>query len=390
MGEDGEMTAPLVLTPTTVVAGGAALARADDGRVVFIDGALPGEVVEVAIVESKRDFARAAIVRVIESSVRRRDAPCAFVGRGCGGCTWQHIEPGYQPLLKTAIVADALRRTGKLHDAVVRIAPALPDEGFRTSVRMAVDPDGALNYRRVASHELIRVDDCLVAHPGLADLIAEARFPGATEVSLRVSASTGRRTALVEPVTAAAQVPDDVGVGERARLTERVADVDFLVSAGSFFQTRTDGAAALVAEVRAAVGDATGPWLDAYGGVGLFAATLGGDVMLVESSASSCRDARRNLPKGTAIVESTLERWKPKPREFVVADPPRTGLGKDGVRAVDATGANRLVLVSCDAVSLARDAALLAPVGFRHHESVIVDLFPHTPHVEVVTTFVRT
>lgn len=384
------MTAPLVLTPTTVVAGGAALARGDDGRVVFIDGALPGEVVEVAIVESKRDFARAAVIRVIESSAYRRDAPCAFVGRGCGGCTWQHIEPVHQPVLKTAIVADALRRTGKLHDAVVRIAPALPGEGFRTSIRMAVDPDGALSYRRGASHELIRVDDCLVAHAGLADLIADARFPGATEVSLRVSASTGRRTALVDPVTAAAQVPIDVGVGERARLTERVADVDFLVSAGSFFQTRTDGAAALVAEVRAAVGDTTGPWLDAYGGVGLFAATLGGDVMLVESSASSCRDARRNLPKGTPIVESTLERWKPKPREFVVADPPRTGLGKDGVRVVGATGANRLVLVSCDAVSLARDAALLVPVGFRHQESVLVDLFPHTPHVEVVTTFVRT
>jgi tRNA/tmRNA/rRNA uracil-C5-methylase (TrmA/RlmC/RlmD family) len=88
-------------------------------------------------------------------------------------------------------------------------------------------------------------------------------------------------------------------------------------------------------------------------------------------------------------VESDVGRWRATRADIVVADPSREGLGRRGVDALVATGATRLVLVSCDAVSLARDAALLAAHGFRHGGSTVVDLFPHTPHVEVVTTFDR-
>ena len=120
------------------------------------------------------------------------------------------------------------------------------------------------------------------------------------------------------------------------------------------------------------------------------AATDAGEIVLVEGSPSACADARHNLRNRTAtIVESAVERWTAVPADLVIADPARQGLGRDGVRALVATGCAVLVLVSCDPVSLARDAALLGTEGLVHAGSVVLDAFPHTPHVEVVTRFER-
>jgi tRNA/tmRNA/rRNA uracil-C5-methylase (TrmA/RlmC/RlmD family) len=149
-----------------------------------------------------------------------------------------------------------------------------------------------------------------------------------------------------------------------------------------------------VATVATAAGEvADGARLvDLYGGVGLFAATVGrgANVELVEASASSAADARVNLrDRGARVVRSDVARWRARPADVVVADPPRAGLGPDGVRAVRATRAPRLVLVSCDAGALGRDAGLLAGAGYRLVASTVVDAFPHTPHVEVVSRFDR-
>ena len=133
--------------------------------------------------------------------------------------------------------------------------------------------------------------------------------------------------------------------------------------------------------------------VDAYGGVGLFAVAAvpeDADVVLVESSPDACADARHNLAgRRATVVESRVERWSPVDVHLVIADPAREGLGRAGVAVLSATGCDVLVLVSCDPVSLARDAALLAADGLRHRLSVVIDPFPHTPHIEVVTRFER-
>jgi tRNA/tmRNA/rRNA uracil-C5-methylase (TrmA/RlmC/RlmD family) len=111
--------------------------------------------------------------------------------------------------------------------------------------------------------------------------------------------------------------------------------------------------------------------------------------IVVESSRSACRDAEFNLGVTARVVCSRLEDWNPQPVRLVIADPSRAGLGRAGVSVLTATGAERIVLVSCDAASLARDTQLLAAAGYHHQGSTVLDLFPHTPHVEVVTRFSR-
>jgi 23S rRNA (uracil1939-C5)-methyltransferase len=385
-----------VLVAEKLVAGGAALAREPDGRVVLVTGALPGETVAVRYLTRKRDLATGVVSEVLDASPQRRVPPCPRVADGCGGCGWQHIAPDAQPGFKVAIVEEALTRTGRLIEPVVTAGATLPSEAVRTTVRMAVDADGRLGFRAARSHDVVPTEHCLVTHPLLDGLLPGLRLRGATEVGLRVGVASGERSAWWTPddrVRPSGLAPD-VATGALALVHEDVAGHRFQVSARSFFQSSPQGAASLVHAVRAAAGELAASAthaLDAYAGVGLFAATVFGPsvrVTAVESSRAACADARVNVP-GATIVESPMERWQPERADLVVADPARAGLDKAGVAAVRAATPERLVLVSCDPVSLARDARLLAAAGYRHAASEVLDLFPHTPHVEVVTRFDR-
>jgi 23S rRNA (uracil1939-C5)-methyltransferase len=373
---------------TGMATGGDAVARTEDGKVTFVTGALPGELVEVEVVEERKDFRRSVATIVHEPSADRTEPPCPHLARGCGGCGWQHVDLSAQRRLKIDIVLDALRRIGKVDDPHVKHGPHLPPDGFRTTIRVARGEHGT-GFRHARSHEIVDVDSCLVAHPLLVELLGQVDLTHATEATLRCGARTGDRLVLGDgPVRA----PEGVRVGPKAWLTEIVAGEPFRIGARSFFQARPDGADALVALVHRAADDAPeGRMVDAYGGVGLFAKTVGARrrTTLVEWSASSVHDARHNVPD-VDIVKSDVARWKPSPAALVVADPPRTGLGKHAARTLAATGASHLVLVSCDPASLARDARILtAEHGFRHDGTTLVDLFPHTPHVECVTRFIR-
>jgi 23S rRNA (uracil1939-C5)-methyltransferase len=398
------------LRVTTVAVGGDGVAREATGRVVFVAGALPGELVVADVVEEHPRHARAAVVKVVEASPDRVAPPCPFVAAGCGGCGWQHVDLPAQRDLRVAIVAEALSRLGGIAEPRVAAGPPGSAAGYRTTIRGVADADGRLALRRHHSHDLVAVPACLVAHPLVAAVLAAGRFPPGADVTVRAGARTAERMVIVDapPATRGADggidevvVPDGVRVvtgdelagGKRAWLHEEVAGVRLRVSARSFFQVGPEAAEALVAAVAAAGEVADGVRLaDLYGGVGLFAATVGraARIELVEASASAAADARANLRDCDArVVRSDVARWRARPADVVVADPPRAGLGRGGVRAVRATRAPRLVLVSCDAGALGRDAGLLAGAGYRLAAATVVDAFPHTPHVEVVSRFDR-
>jgi 23S rRNA (uracil1939-C5)-methyltransferase len=321
-------------------------------------------------------------------------------------------------VFKGDIVVDALRRIAHL-DVAGLMDPAVPgpSEGYRTTVHLGVDAAGRPSYRRRRGHELVAVQGCAVAHPRLRELIDRVRVPGATTVTLRVGVGGGERLVVLDaagtssdrrgrrrpadsPAGVEAQVPPDVtvvGAGEDGAFHEAVGGRRWRVSARSFFQAGPAGAEVLLGVVDDAVGVMRpGERLaDLYAGVGVLGGVVaarrpGVSLTSVESDPSAGRDARHNLSSGQAVVVvDEVGRWTPAPADVVVADPARPGLGRPGVGAVAATGARRLVLVSCDPASLARDTVLLAREGYRLERVRVCDLFAQTPHVETVSTFGR-
>jgi 23S rRNA (uracil1939-C5)-methyltransferase len=383
--------AVLELVPSAMVAGGSALARDDEGRIVFVDGALPGERVGVEIETEHRGYRTARLIEVLEQSPDRVEPPCPELARGCGACQWQHISVEAQRALKRDVVVDALKRIGKIEGVEIRPTVELPPWSYRTTVR-AIVTNGRAGFRRARSHDAVAVDSCMVVHPRLLPLITDARYPKADEVLLRCGSRTGERLALPSPRRRAAELPDDV---RSDYVHELAAGRRWRISAESFFQSRADGVDELANIVRDAADELGAPTtaLDLYCGVGLFAGVLaerGWSVTAVESSRNAVDDARANLRAlDASVVAADVTKWATGAADLVVADPSRRGLGRAGVFVVNASRARRLVLVSCDAASLGRDVALLRDAGFEPTRLTLVDMFPHTFHVEVVTVFDR-
>ncbi len=377
------------------------MGRADDGRVVFVAGALPGELVDVTVVAEKKDFLRAVVELVLEPSDDRQVPVCAHRRAGCGGCGWMHLAPVAQLRAKAEIVRESLRRVGRLDsdvvDGLVQVGSAVEPFGYRTTIRVVGGPDGTLGYREEGSDRVVPITSCPIAESSLSRLLTVIELDPGVEITLRTSVVTGAITAIWsrDHRRGVRGLPSSVHIGERAWLTERIAGVDLRVSAASFFQSGAQGAELLVAAVARAAPELAGAAhaVDAYGGVGLFAATAMagvGQVTLIESSKSACFDAEHNLAgRSATVVRSEVGRWKPAGAvDVAVADPARSGLGKPGVDALTAASPQVFVLVSCDPVSLARDVTLLAGHGYRPESVEVLDLFPNTPHVETVTRFV--
>jgi 23S rRNA (uracil1939-C5)-methyltransferase len=403
-----------------MVAGGAALARDETGRVVFVEGALPGEQVLARVDDERRDFARASVVKVLQASPERVGPPCPALAAGCGGCTWQHVRPEAQLRFKVDIVMDALRRIGRLAEPPLPSIQPLAGPALRTTARLGVSASGRAGHnrrgdvggsrrrgaKRQRSSDVVETDACLAAHPLLEELMVDGRYPGAGEVLLRVGVASGERLVRVNDGVDRVKVADDVTVVRKGdhrsgSVHEEVAGRRFRIGAESFFQSGPVAATGLVEAVMVAVGGALasgGHLVDLYAGVGLFASVVGARsgarVTAVESSASAVADATVNLAGIDARIEAgEVGRWQLGPGEaapeVVVADPARPGLGRPGVAAVVAAGAPRVVLVSCDPASLARDAQLLSASGYRLTSLSLVDAFPHTAHVETVSRFDR-
>lgn len=388
----------LRVRPERFVAGGEALGHDADGRVVFVRGGTPGDEVEVEIVEDKGDWSRAVVTGIVAAGPDRVDPPCPRRREGCGGCDWQHLAVPAQLRAKVEIVRDAMRRTAHLPDAEIRAGRAVPAVGYRTTVRLVGGHDGRPAYRHDRSHDTVAAEGCLVAHPNLLPVIEALRMSAGTDVTLRTSAATGELTARWDASRGAVDgLPDSAATGADASLHEVVAGHRLRVSAASFFQSGPAAAELLVEAVRRTAPElATADRVvDLYAGVGLLAvaaAPHAAHVVTVETSRAAVADCRENLAGRAARIElGQAGRWRPDRGmvvDVLIADPARSGLGKPGVAAVAESGAPVAVLVSCDPVALARDTALLVRHGYRHDGTEVLDLFPHTHHVECVTRFV--
>jgi len=387
------------LTPDRWAAGGEAIARDDQGRVVFVRGAIPGETVEVEVIQEKKDWARAHVIEIAVASGDRIVPPCVSRRAGCGGCGWQHLTHDAQRSAKVTIVEDALRRIGRISEVTVELGPSVDPTGYRTTIRVAPTADGRAGFRAEQSHEVVAAPDCLIAHPELRTIVAGLRLDPGVEPTLRLSIATGQIGARWDQAKGDVHgLPAGVLTSGSAVLHEDVAGRRLQVSMGSFFQSGPQAAELLVAAVRRAAPELVdaNAVVDAYAGVGMFAvcaANPDAHVIAVETSRSAVNDAHENLDgRRGEIVRGEVGGWHAPdepPIDVVIADPARSGLGQPGTAALARAAAPVLVLVSCDPASLGRDAKLLEQAGYAHERSEVIDTFPQTTHIEVVSRFVK-
>ena len=431
--------------------GGEALGRYG-GKVIFVPFALPGERVRVEVLEEKEHWARARLLALLSASPDRVEPPCPYFGPGrCGGCQWQHIAYPRQAEFKRGIVADQLRRLGRQKDPAVAETIVLADDeglldyGYRNQAQFAAAGDGRLGYRRASSHEVMPIDRCLLLAPPLDDLHAaldisegsaagppladglsgpapdrpsggsprEGFVPTLRGVRLRAGLNTGQALVLLE--SAGEAVPELVVEQEVACalltprgvqpligqpwIEEEVAGQRYRVSATSFFQVNTAGAAALVDTVDAYLdAEAGDTLLDAYCGVGLFTVPLAGrvrEVIGIESSPSAMEDLAYNARDlgNVTLHEGPVEEVLPalvaqeQHVDLAVIDPPRAGAGPAVLGDLARLGPRRIIYVSCDPATLARDTVTLAGAGYDLREAQPIDLFPQTYHIETVAWF---
>ncbi|MEY9939745.1 class I SAM-dependent RNA methyltransferase [Streptacidiphilus sp. MAP5-3] len=414
-----------------VAHGGHCVAR-HEGRVLFVRHALPGERV-VALVtdgtEASR-FLRADAVEVLEPAKERVTPPCPYAGPGlCGGCDWQHATPGAQRKLKASVLTEQLAKLAGLTpeqagwDGSVEPAPGdkLPAgevPAWRTRVQYAVDQEtGRAGLRRHRSHEVVPVERCLIAAPGVQELGIEKReWPQIDTVEAVAATGSSDRAVILTPV-AGGRLPiveldrpvsvqriDDHGgvhrVHGRNFVRERAAERTWRVSDGGFWQIHPAAAQTLVDAILDGLQPREGEnALDLYCGVGLFAGALAerlgedGAVLGIESSKQAVADARHNLAdlvgeKRVRIecdkVEKLLPRTGITETDLIVLDPPRAGAGRETVAHLAGLGARRIAYVACDPAALSRDLKFFADAGYRVAGLRAFDLFPMTHHFECV------
>ncbi|HEV2146377.1 MAG TPA: class I SAM-dependent RNA methyltransferase, partial [Longimicrobiaceae bacterium] len=413
----------------SIAAGGEGVGRLADGRVVFVHRTAPGDLAEVALTERRDRWARGRLLRVLEPSGDRREAPCPFYAE-CGGCTLEHLTYDAQLRAKGRIVSDALTRIGQIPTEPPEVVPSPSEHRYRNRVSFALrrlgrgevvagfhalgDPDRIvdLDGRCLLPEEPIaRVWDSVRASWG-----PEARrLPSGDQLRLTLRASAGGEVSLLveggfspgRPQELLDAVPGLVAVWHRPGaasptliagapgLPETWGDETVELSGAAFLQVNRGAAALLEAHVMERIGDPAGlRVVDAYCGIGLHARRLaraGASVVGIELDPEAVAEAQRSAPEGAAFVEGPVEALLPEhlPADLVILNPPRAGVAPEVAEALAAAPPRRIVYVSCDPATLARDLRRLGE-PFRVESVRSFDLFPQTAHVESVVVLSST
>jgi 23S rRNA (uracil1939-C5)-methyltransferase len=352
----------ITITPTELVAGGAAIARVD-GFPIFATNVYPGDVAVVRLLEVKKGFAKADLVRVIEPSPFRRAMPCP-VANECGGCDWTALRLDKQLEAKKRILTESLRRIGKIDPATlppIAIHPSPLNYRLRSRLHGDGDKVGFYAMRTNAVVQLPR--ECEVV--GL---------------QTREDPREGEMWEVDGKLIAAGELLID----------------GYYVTTDAFFQVNRH----LLGTMRRLVTDIASraakksSAIDLYSGVGFFSrplAELFETVTAIEGSAAAHECAKRNVPANVVLVNAPVEWWVERmPRaDFVFLDPPRSGARRNVIDAIAERTNAMVCFLACDPVTFARDASRLIASGWRLASLDLLDLFPNTHHVETLASFER-
>lgn len=422
-----EPEAELELTIESLSYGRTAIARAEDGRVVFVEGAAPGDRVRARVTKEHPRRIEAETVEVLEPGSSRISPPCPIVHE-CGGCPWQHIDPEIQQASKRQSVIDSFERIAGIPSPPVMDIVASPlSFGYRNRLKLRVDR-GRLGFYRAQTNSLVPVEDCLLGEDRVREglPIAESLVASlSTRVTRAEIASRGERPGLVLALNADGRLRRSDSLAVRAFVEERRGGFrgvylhgrgwartwgdtsrvirlpdgpEVLLPGASFGQVNTHANELLVADVVDQVNSPAGPRvLELYAGSGNFTLAIAG----LAGRVSACDEDQNAIEAGRASVKGHgirnvgfhharsdrfLAEYEGRSPDVVLVDPPRSGLGPVA-RTIAAMAPPRIVYVSCNPSTLARDAGVLSEMGYRLERARPFDLFPQTFHVETVATF---
>lgn len=374
-----------------VAHGGVFVAR-HEGRVIFVTGAIDGEVVDVEVTEDAGKFLRATVTNVVEASEYRQPHFWKAAREGAGGAEFGHINLSHQRELKSQVLAEALQRMAGIDlETEVEACPQETDGlHYRTRVQLNVDASGTAGPMRPRSNEAVFSPTLPLAVTEIEELGLQLKnWNGVKKISIAAS-STGDLQWLV----------DDKLHGSE-RLVERAAGRTFRLSSGAFWQVHKDAANLLTKAVFDAAElvefDPAKPALDLYAGAGLFAATMAAkygstSFTAVENNKQAVADGTKsaidlsNLKFEKSDVLQYLRVASAKPGNFdtVVLDPPRSGAAGKVIEQLIKLKPRNIIYVACDPVALARDLGSLSKAGYQLRGLQAFDIFPHTHHFEAV------
>lgn len=361
-----------------MVFGGFGLARTGDG-VLFIENGLPGEVLEVVPESKKHDCTVARSVKIVNHSQLRREPPCRYAGV-CGGCDWLFIQYPGQLQFKKEIFIDCLKRIGKLESFPEPEIYASPEFSYRIRAQIKVDQNGVCGFFRKKTNDVVAIEHCPLLCDqinGLLKTISSKHVPGG---NLKVISGDDGLTSdpLLPSIT-------------KREVVLKVGDSTFEVTGGSFFQSNRFLLEKLGNWAKPLVG---GDFcVDLFGGTGFFSIMLSGNFkrgLLIESVEAQVKMAQKNyatngISSFTAmhcpaeLIQSVIS-VKP---DLLIIDPPRPGLTKKAREGVKMIGAEKILYVSCNPSTQARDICFLTKqCGYAIEKMALFDLYPNTHHLE--------
>lgn len=413
------------VTLERIAQGGEAVGR-HEGRVVFVRGGLPGEVVSVHLTQTRSRYARGVVDEVLRAAPERVEPRCALFGK-CGGCHWQFIAYPAQIVFKQTILKEQCHRIGHIEDAPVLPALGMTDPwGYRAKAQLHLAPDGLAGFYAWNSHEVIPLERCPLLVPKInrvlpllrgaqglrpADRPSQItlRYSWAEDTCLTILHGGTRRGALALLEYLSDQIREIAW--ENGRRTEILSGKGFLletlgttslrVSPDSFFQANVPQTQRLVHILGECLGiRPSDRLLDAYAGVGALSlplASLVKQVTAIEAHAMAASDCARNAVQlglaNVEVLEGSVERVLPtldRRFDLVILDPPRRGCHERALEAVVQCRPRSVAYVSCHPGTLARDLGLLRAWGYHPRQILPVDLFPQTFHVESLSVLDQT
>jgi len=427
------MPEPVVsLTIDRLSYGPAGVGRAE-GKVIFVPGTVPGDEVEVVLNEEKKTYATGHLIALQRPSPQRRHPPCPYVSR-CGGCPWQQVAYAEQLRAKEALVREHLRRIGGICDPpLLPIIPSPQEWHYRHRIRLRAEDNTRLGFSRARSHELVEIASCSIAAESSADNLRLTRAwltslrTAVRQVEVLIDEPTSRLV-LVGDTEEAFQTQDAAVCTHFLKAHPGIAGlvlcgrdwrrawgdttisfalgVDGLtltVSQGAFTQVNPGGNRALIAALlQLSEIQRRQRVIELYCGAGNLSLPLASwarELIGIEQSRSAVADARANAkrigltntrflcaPARTGVRHLLRTRTR---GEVVILDPPRAGAA-DVIDEVPRLGAQKVVYVSCDPATLARDLRRLQMYGYRTSAIQPLDLFPHSYHVETIAVSVLT